>query len=78
MSGQQEESSATLSLQAAMVALLRAERERQRLTQAEVGARMGVGPTFIQKIEYNKGERKINSLERYAEALGVRIRVTLE
>jgi transcriptional regulator with XRE-family HTH domain len=38
---------------------------------------MGVHPNFVQIVEYKQREPKISTLERYAEALGVRLEVSL-
>lgn len=56
------------------------ERQRQGLTQRELAERMGVrNISFIQKIEYNKNrDIKVSTIERYAAALKVTIRVTIE
>lgn len=61
-----------------VVDALVAERKRQGLTQKTVAARMGVGPNFVQIVEYQKREPKITTLERYASALGVVLEVTLK
>jgi transcriptional regulator with XRE-family HTH domain len=60
-----------------VVEALTAERLRQGLTQKTVAERMGVHPNFVQIVEYKQREPKITTLERYAEALGVRLEVSL-
>lgn len=60
-----------------VVEALTAERLRQGLTQKTVAERMGVHPNFVQIVEYKQREPKISTLERYAEALGVRLEVSL-
>ena len=60
-----------------LVEALTKERIRQRLTQKAVAERMGVHPNFVQIIEYKKREPKISTLERYAEALGCTVEVSL-
>lgn len=57
--------------------LLRAERERQGLTQLEAGTRMGVSLSVLQRLEYGKRDVRVSSLERYAAALGKRLKVEL-
>ena len=56
-----------------------AERHRQGLTQKALAVRMGVrNVSFIQKIEYNKDrDIKLSTIERYAEALGVSLEITV-
>lgn len=56
------------------------ERASQGLTQKDMAVRMGVrNVTFIQKIEYNKDrDIKMSTIERYANALGVRVSFKLE
>lgn len=61
-----------------LVEALTAERKRQGLTQKTVAERMGVHPHFVQIFEYKKREPKISTVERYAAALTVQLRVTLE
>lgn len=60
-----------------LVEALVSERKRQRLTQKTVAERMGVLPNFVQIFEYQKREPKISTVERYADALGVKLEVTL-
>ena len=56
------------------------ERQRQGLTQKDMAGRMGVrNVSFIQKIEYNKGrDIKVSTIERYAEALGVKLEISIK
>lgn len=60
-----------------VVDALTRERIRQGLTQKTVAERMGVHPNFVQIVEYKQREPKISTLERYAEALGVTLEVSL-
>jgi transcriptional regulator with XRE-family HTH domain len=48
---------------------LKAERERQGLTQKDVAERMGKHTSFVQAIEYHSRDFRVSSYERYAEAL---------
>lgn len=67
-------------LSARLLEALVKERSSQGLTQKDMAARMGVrNVTFIQKIEYNKGrDIKLSTIERYANALGVKLEFRLE
>ena len=58
--------------------LLKAERIRRGLTQQDVATGMGVGVSYVQRIEYAKEDRQVSTYERYATVLGVRIKVSLE
>lgn len=60
-----------------LVEALTKERLRQGLTQKTVAGRMGVHPNFVQIVEYKTREPKISTLERYADALGVTLEVSL-
>lgn len=60
-----------------VVEALTRERIHQGLTQKTVAERMGVHPNFVQIIEYKQREPKISTLERYADALGVILEVSL-
>lgn len=55
---------------------LKAERERQGLTQKDVAERMGQNHVnFVQAVEYQSKDLRLSSVERYADALGVPITV---
>lgn len=58
---------------------LKTTRENRHLTQQQVAARMGVNQKRISAIEL-RGISRINikTLERYANALGGKLRVTME
>jgi transcriptional regulator with XRE-family HTH domain len=49
---------------------LRAARERALLTQAELGARAGVQPLTISRIETDKVEPRYSTIRKLAKALG--------
>ena len=53
-------------------------RARAHLTQAEVAAKMGTTESAISRLESGSGKPSTRTLERYAEALGHRLRITLE
>jgi transcriptional regulator with XRE-family HTH domain len=50
---------------------LRATRERALLTQVELGARAGVQPLTISRIETNKVEPRYSTIRKLAKALSV-------
>jgi transcriptional regulator with XRE-family HTH domain len=50
---------------------LRAARERALLTQAELGARAGLQPLTISRIETDKVEPRYSTIRKLAKALGV-------
>ena len=53
-------------------------RARARLTQAEVAAKMGTTESAVSRLESGGSKPSTRTLERYAEALGHRLRITLE
>ena len=64
---------------AALLREIRLERERQGLSFGEVGARCGMDRSAAQKVESGAvGNPTISTIQRYAEALGKRVRFTLE
>lgn len=61
-----------------LVDLLVEERKRQGLSQVEVATRMGAATSWIQAIEYNQqAGRQISAFQRYADALGVDLEVSI-
>lgn len=64
-------------LQEQIVEALTAERRRQGLLQRDVAERMGCHPSFVQLFEYKKRDLRVSTVERYAEALGVRLEVLI-
>lgn len=56
---------------------LKAERERQGLTQKGVAARMGCQYSLVQSIEYHNRDFRLSTIERYADALGVSLTVVV-
>jgi transcriptional regulator with XRE-family HTH domain len=50
---------------------LRAARQRALLTQAELGARAGLQPLTISRIETDKVEPRYSTIRKIAKALGV-------
>ncbi len=51
---------------------LRDARERLGLTQEEVADRSGVHPTEVSRIEAGKRDPRVSTVERLAQALGVK------
>jgi DNA-binding XRE family transcriptional regulator len=62
-----------------LIATLRAERERQQLSLADVAQRAGIDRSAIHKLEIGLNKNPTcATLARYAEALGARIKRNLE
>ncbi len=59
------------------VKLLRTERERQKLTQAQVAEKAGLSREVICRLENQPGNAAIGTLERYARGLDVALEITL-
>lgn len=67
-----------MDLQTQILAALRQERERQGLTQLEAAIRMGISLSVVNKIERgSKGDVRLGTLARYAEALGAHLEIRL-
>jgi ribosome-binding protein aMBF1 (putative translation factor) len=58
-----------------IIGILTAERNRQGLSQRDVAARMDCHVSFVQKIEHAVGDRQVSGYQRYADALGIKLRV---
>lgn len=58
-------------------ALIRA-RTRARLSQAEVASRMGTTESAVSRLESGRTKPSTRTLERYAQATGHRLRISLE
>ncbi len=56
---------------------LRRHRERNNITQKEVADRMEVLPCFISRIENDSKNPSLETLERYADALGVSLDIRI-
>lgn len=54
---------------------LKAERERQGLTQKCIAERMACSQSLVQNIEYSNRDFRLSTIERYATALGVTLKV---
>lgn len=55
-----------------------AARNRAGLTQAQLAERMGTTQTAIARLERGRSKPSTRTLERFAEATGSRLRITLE
>jgi DNA-binding XRE family transcriptional regulator len=53
-------------------------RVRSKLSQAEVAKRMGTTESAVSRLESGRGKPSTRTLERYAEAVGHRLRITFE
>jgi transcriptional regulator with XRE-family HTH domain len=53
-------------------------RRAQGLSQTQVAARMGTSQSAVARLETGASDTLVSTLERYAEALGGRLRLTLE
>ena len=53
-------------------------RTRARLSQAELAKRMGTSQSTIARLESATAKPSLSTLERFAEATGTRVRVSLE
>jgi len=54
---------------------LKAERERQGLTQKAIAERMKCSQSLVQNIEYHNRDFRLSTIERYADALNVGLKV---
>lgn len=54
---------------------LKAERERQGLTQKFIAERMKCSQSLVQNIEYHNRDFRLSTIERYADALNVSLKV---
>jgi DNA-binding phage protein len=62
-----------------VIAALRAERERQGLSLADLNERTGIDRAALSRLENNEeGNPTINTLERYASAIGKQMIVLLD
>jgi transcriptional regulator with XRE-family HTH domain len=57
--------------------LLKEERERQQLTQAEAAERTGLSREVICRLETQPGNATLKTLERYARGLGFDFKISL-
>jgi transcriptional regulator with XRE-family HTH domain len=57
---------------------LASRRVSLKLTQADVAKRMGTTQSAISDLESGRAEPAVDTLKRYAEAVGLRMRIVLE
>jgi transcriptional regulator with XRE-family HTH domain len=62
----------------ALASMLIDARTRAHLSQAEVAERMGTSQSTIARLESGAAKPTLSTLERFAEATGTRVRVSLE
>jgi len=62
----------------ALVNALIQARTRARLSQAEVASRMGTTESAVSRLESGRVKPSTRTLERYAQATGHRLRISLE
>jgi DNA-binding transcriptional regulator YiaG len=53
-------------------------RKRAKLSQAEVAVRMGTTESAVSRLESGRTKPSTRTLERYAKAVGHRLRISLE
>jgi predicted transcriptional regulator len=57
---------------------LAAHRAALGLSQTQVAARMGTSQSAVARLEAGQGDIRLSTLERYADAVGMRLQVRLE
>jgi transcriptional regulator with XRE-family HTH domain len=62
----------------ALASMLIAARTKAHLSQAEVAERMGTSQSTIARLESGAAKPTLSTLQRFAEATGTRVRVSLE
>jgi len=61
-----------------LASMLIQARTRARLSQAELAKRMGTSQSTIARLESGTGKPSLSTLERFAQATGSRVRVSIE
>lgn len=61
----------------ALVAELVRLRKAQGLSQTDIAKKMDIGQSAVSEVERSAGNLKIETLQKYAKALGVTIEITL-
>ena len=61
-----------------LASMLIEARTKAHLSQAEVAERMGTSQSTIARLESGAAKPTLSTLERFAEATGTRVRVSLE
>jgi predicted transcriptional regulator len=67
-----------LAAETALVMALIKARSRAALSQAEVATRMGTTESVVSRLESGRVKPSTRTLERYAEAVGHRLLISLE
>ena len=67
-----------LEVEFALVDALIQARTRAALSQAEVASRMGTTESVVSRLESGRSKPSTRTLERYAEATGHRLHISLE
>jgi len=62
----------------ALASMLIDARAKAKLSQAELAERMGTSQSTIARLESGEAKPSLSTLERFAEATGMRVRVSLE
>jgi transcriptional regulator with XRE-family HTH domain len=62
----------------ALASMLIDARIKARLSQAELAERMGTSQSTVARLESGAGKPSLSTLERFAKATGMRVRVSLE
>jgi len=62
----------------ALASMLIEARTNAKLSQAELAERMGTSQSTIARLESGAAKPSLSTLERFAEATGMRVRVSLE
>lgn len=60
-----------------LIDLLAARRRAQRLSQSEVAGRMGTSQPAVARLEAGRGDVRLSTLRRYADALGQTVEFAL-
>lgn len=61
-----------------LASMLIEARTRARLSQAELAKRMGTSQSTIARLESGTAKPSLSTLERFAQATGTRVRVSIE
>lgn len=67
-----------LALEFAVASMLIEARTRAKLSQAQLAKRMGTSQSTIARLESGAAKPSFSTLERFAEATGMRMRVVFE
>lgn len=62
----------------ALASMLIAARTQAKLSQAELAQRMGTSQSTVARLESGTAKPSLSTLERFAQATGTRVRLSLE